>query len=1140
MSSKATRLCFLLAFILALAKVGFGQIIVSSMVGQVTDTTGAAIPAAPIVITNEDTRISVHASTDAAGTYSVPNLYAGVYEIQVNKEGFEAVLITGIRVLAAQTVRQDVVLKVGAVSQSVTVKAETPLIHTDSINIAGEITNLQLSELPFQTECLDIVLTMVPGGQAANRTNPETGGANYWGGTNYAVDGAASNDSQNGRGNAAYGIVGAALVSYPPLTSLQEVTVESNNEAQYRMEATVSMVTKQGSNKFHGSAYEYNQNTIMTANTFALNAAREAEPAYNRNQFGGNLGGPLWRNKAFFFFNFSGFRQRQSSIVQLEFPSAAMRQGDLSALCTGGFTAGTCTAGTQLYNPTTGAPFANNQIPTTMFTSQSNTLISYLPTLTTNSTSLPSTAPNYVTAVPIPNDFDAYDARLDYQLTAKDNLSAFVTHIVGDPWGASEGTPPNWGNGEHFGFQNISYQLVETHIFSPTTTNDVHVNWHYEPLQRSGQDANFDPRTLFPQITPSVQRGLPTINWTGYSGISDYGIQGWMQQPGMEFIDNFTHVHGRHTLKAGVDLNGTADFRPSRGVALPTFGFTGVWTGNKGNPGQPHSAGNGFADFLLGDAASSSTSTNGADTKLYDKDWELYFQDTWQATGRLTVYYGVRYMDQLPYTVRNNARSHYDFASNKIALPENSATPSLPAVGADPGLYNAFLSYFTTTQALGLPTNYITNHKNEWGPRVGFAYRPFANGKTVVRAGYGMFYALDADATGIIFDAENIPFNAAGANSPPSETFNTALPGSPSSQFLPDITFANPFPSTVGGGEVVPAHPTLSVVDRNFKLPILQAWNLTVEHQIGKSDMVRASYLGNQTTHLKWYSYDQNRPIVQNVSLSQQNQRPIQPWAAIGIDTNGGKGDEDELQLEYIRHLARGLSAQAEYAWTRALSDATAASTPQVRAYPRLDYDENSIIYRHCLVFNYIYELPFGRGKQFMTNAHGVVDDFLGGWQVSGITTYHTGFPFTVNFQVPSSYVGWWGGRADKVSNVDRYAKQGGHNITNGVGWFNPAAFAPPQIGAWGDSQPYSTWGPGTSNWDMSAQKYFRIPIRGLETPRLQFRADFFDAFNHFNLNNPSATIADTRDGGAAVATAGKIYSGTGNRTIQLGLMFEF
>jgi hypothetical protein len=711
--------------------------------------------------------------------------------------------------------------------------------------------------------------------------------------------------------------------------------------------------------------------------------------------------------------------------------------------------------------------------------------------------------------------------------------------MMSDPWFQPLGYPPNFGNGAHFGYKTKLYHIAESHTFSPNTINDFRIGRLDFPQIRGGQNLDFDPRSLFPQQPVSNQRGLPIMNYTGYGSINDYGaVGGWRQQPDVELQDNFTHVHGRHTLKAGVDLSSYAWFLPYSISVLPTFNFTGVWTGNKGNPGQPQSVGNAFADFLLGDAVSSNTGPAGHDTKYYTNDLEFYVQDTWQASPRLTVYYGIRYMDQTPWTIRDYLRSGYNLATNQIILPQNSSTPTLPPFGADANMFNTYKSYFVTTKALGMPLNLTKNDTNNWGPRVGFAFRPFAKGTTVVRGAYGVSYAFDP-VFGILDDGITPPWagSSGGALVTPVSS-QSGLPGNPTSQYLPDITFANPFPGTAGTS--VSAHPTLYPQQTNFVLPVLQSWNLTLEHQIGTNDMVRASYVGSQGHHLMWYQYDYNKPATQTPNVPTQNQRPLQPWASILSTVSGGKQNFDQLQLEYIRHFAKGLMGQAEYQWTRAL--AINSPGPVVPAYPRLDYAENGSILRHRLVFNYIYALPVGRGRYWLSNTNGVVDAILGGWQVTGITTYQTGSPFTVNFQVPSTYIGWWGGRADRVPG-SLYAKQSGHDIINGVQWFSPSAFAPPQPWAWGNSQPNSVWGPGFWDWDMSAQKYFRIPVRGLEAPRLQFRVDFFNAFNHFSLGNPSATVADTRDGGPAITTAGKIYGANGSynpRTIQVGLRFVF
>ena len=635
------KIAFLAVLVLGLSALSFGQTIVSSIVGQVVDASGAVVPSVQVTITNEGTRVSVQAVTDTGGTYSVPNLYAGVYTVEARKTGFEAVRFTGIQVLVAQTVRQDFVLKIGSVQQEVTVSGKAPLVHTDSIAVVGEITTDQLKDLPVTWQSIDTFLLLTPGAQTAvSRWNPESGGAQYWGGTNFAVNGVAANDVSNGRAAVASGLGDQPL---PALSALQEFKVDVNNmNAEYRMQVSVNMVTKQGSNKFHGAVYDYNQNAALEANTFTLNAAGKPRAPFNLNQFGASVGGPIWKNKAFFFFNFSGLRQRSSSTVQLTFPSASMLQGNFGALCSAYDATGTCSSGTQLYNPWTGAAFANNQIPQGLITTQAQKLIAYLPALTTaNSPGLPNGAPNYVGLISAPKDLDDYESRLDWQLTTKDTLTGFYTHNVGFPWFAAQSTPPLYGQVANSGYKTFIWHVAETHTINPNTINDLRFAWFNFRQIRTGQNPGFDPRSLFPQQPDSAQRGLPKMTFTGYAGIGDYGMGLYTSAPDGELMENFTHVHGRHTLKAGADLTAYNYMNYYPYAPLPTFNFTGVWTGNKGNPGQAQSVGNAFADFLLGTAVSSGTGFPGHDSKYYDKDWELYFQDTWQATPKLTVYYGV-------------------------------------------------------------------------------------------------------------------------------------------------------------------------------------------------------------------------------------------------------------------------------------------------------------------------------------------------------------------------------------------------------------------------------------------------------------------------------------------------------------------
>ncbi len=1128
---------FLFMLVLGFSTLGLSQVVTSSIVGHVTDASGAAVPDAQVVITNQGTGIQVKTSTGSAGDYTVTDLYAGVYQIQVTKAGFRVVQIASIDVLASQTVRQDVELAVGSAQQSVTVISQTPLVNTDSGDVGGVLTSNQLDNLPTAQQSISTLIELAPGGIGGSGSNPQLGGSAYWGGTDFLLNGLNTNDFTNGRGLIGYGL---GLVGEPPTSSMQEFKVDvSSMDAEYAMQANVQMVTKQGTNKFHGEAYEYNTNSALAANVLTLNAAGEPKPPNNLNQFGGNVGGPIWKNKAFFFFNFSGFRDRTYSPVQLNFPSAAMRSGDFGALLTA---AG---GNTQLYNPLTGAAFSGDVIPQSMLTSQASALNVYLPEPTNNEPGLPNEAPDYVSTVAVPRDFDIYDLRLDYQLSAKDSVTGFFNHHTDLPWFSASGTTPQaYGNGSNYGANVVIYQLAEEHTFGPTTFNAFRLGWENEPQHDDGQNLNFDPTSLFPQQATSAQRGLPDMTFLDYGSIGDTGYRNLSSYaPTLTIMDDLTHVHGRHTLKAGAYVSVIDWFQESAYAHLPGFTFNGEWTGDKGNPGQPQSQGNDFADYLLGDANTSETGTVGHDNKFYNKDWELYFQDTWQATHRLTVYIGVRVMNTTPWIVRNDLQGAWIQSSNKLVVPENSPTPTLE-YGMAPQIYNAFLPYIETSQAAGLPLHMWPNNYNNWGPRFGLAFRPFNNGKTVLRGGYGIYYAPNCSACSPL-DSTTVPrfSGASSSNSASLETFTTQLPGSPTSQFLPDITFSNPFPSSNGGLQAASSHPVLFPMQLNYKLPRTQSWNLTVERQLSASDMVRISYVGSQTQHDVWYEVPIDVPEYQIPNESEQAQLPIQPWGGIDADLSGGKQNYNQLQLEYTRRMARGLGAQVEYAFTRALSDDEVgyAWPGQYEWNTKAAYGNSSYFPNQRLEFNYIYSLPVGKGRQFISDAHGVLDAVLGGWQVAGITIYSTGLPLTgMDFQPPSSYVGWWGGLANRVSGVSMYDKQSGHNITAGVQWLNLAAFTPPQPWQWGNSQAYAFDGPGSSDWDMSAQKYFGIPIRGLESPRLQLRVDFFDAFNHFNLGNPDTTIADTQNGGLPIPTAGKIYTGSNNRTIQVGLKFEF
>ena len=1116
----------------------FAQTITSAIVGHVADPSGAPIPGAQVTVKNEGTGATRTVATSSDGSYFVPELLSGTYDVNISKTGFAKYTQTRIQVLSSETKRVDAKLTIGAVEQSVEVSGQAPDVTTDSMSIADSVSQNQLENLPTELQTIDTFIALTPGVQTTgDATNPQIGGGTHWGSVNFNVNGVSNNDPAQAGGATVQGV---GLLVMPPPSSIQELKIQANGmDARYSGKSSVTLVTKAGSNNLHFLLYEYLQNPVLNANTYLNNAKGIARPNNHLNQFGGNVGGPIIKNKLFFFADYSGFRKRLSGTAQENYPTQAERNGDFGALCTTFNTSGVCTKGTQLYNPWTGKPFANNQIPSSMFAPQAVTLLKYLP-LPTDAASpgLPSEVNNYFESIPVEQNVNGLDVRVDYNVRQGDQLFGSYSQHLGTPWNSFANWPSTFGQ-LRYGYKNYTASLNETHVFNATTINDFRVGWADYATKFSGLNQDFNPKDLFPQMPDTLFRGLPQINLTGYGNggilMHDYGSGAFTPRWDWEFTDNFTHTVGKHTLQAGFDETGYKDeARKGSSTGDPPTGlftFNGNWTGNKGwpVPKTQQSGGNAFADFLLGAINSDATAWQGSFAKpLYSRNWAGYFQDNWQATSSLTLILGLRYEYQSPWRYsREAATTSFDETNNKLILSQNSDTPVL-----QPNMDAAqFAAYpFETTKSLGLPLYYVESDRNNFAPRIGVAWRPFGNDDTVIRGGYGIYYNFQPANVGSRVDGQNTPWLFSTA-----QPFTTGRPGTIKTAYLPDYTFASPFGTTTK--QVVSPNPTINFLQRDFKNAKIQEWTLTVEHGFRGGWVLRTSYVGNHSDHLPYNGSPINMPDVQQPNVTLQKQRPYQPFGAINETRSAGIENFNQLQVGVRRRFANGFLFQGEYEYTRSLDDVPTSGGPQIPTDPMSDYGNSDGVRRHWFIANYVYQLPFGRGRRWLSGAHGVEDAVLGGWMVSGITTYATGSPFSVSFsQAGTGIVGWWGGRADRVLGVPLYAKQSGHDIINGVQWFNPDAFAPPQPWTWGNSGRNMLWGPGYNNWDISAQKSFAVT----ERLQLKFRADMLDAFNHMNLSNPNASVADTRDGGTANPNAGQVFGGSGNRLVQFGLTLQY
>ncbi len=1161
------KIAILAVEILAACGLLLGQGVNSSILGRVTDTTGAPVPGVKITVTNTQTGIAVHAVTGKAGNYSVPELISGTYAVMGTKQGFERRTVSGIQVLSSSHVRVDLVLKVGSITQHISVVGRSPLIQTDATNISSSVTTRQLNNLPTDLQTIDTFVGLAAGVQSLNgdANNPPIAGSTHWGSIHVTVNGVGADQPGNGGGA---DVQNVGMLVLPPPSSLKELKVQSvDMSAKYKGKANINMVMKNGTNHLHGQLYEFVQNRIGNANTFLNNAKGLPRPPQHLNQFGGNIGGPIKRGKAFFFFDFSGYRNQSFATAQHNYPSMAERSGDFSALCTAPTRGGTFDANGvcsnskyQLYNPFTGDPYPNNMIPTGSapgdITSQAQALLKYLPAPTdASSPGLPGEANNYIGIIPQKRVANAYDLRIDYNLSQKDRLFGVWSQRNADPWNVAQAAyNPNYGSGRYF-YKRYTLTGSETHTFSANTINSFRVAWEDYIQRFSGQNTDFSLQSLIPQTPPTVFNGLPLVTTTGYANLfHDIGSALPTPQYSVEFTDDFTHIHGNHTIQAGVDETGYKIFsRHTTGTNTGKLIFKGLWTARDGWPDTSTyvaSQGNAIADFLIGTPNTFDTPGTGVFAKMiYSRQWGAYVQDIWQAKPNLTINYGLRYEYQTPWRYRNPETTTFSLTATQpqcnggastgsYVLPQNSNTPTLPSSGANATLFNAYLPCTTTTQALGESLNYIQADTNNFAPRVGIAWRPFGGTRTVVRAGYGVYYNMAVAYVGGRNEAWNPPW-VVGITLPfVTDRPNHKKINSSGNAYTPDITYSNPFPGS-NSKFPVPAHPKVIWLQNDFKDAVIQEWNLTVQHQFGANWEARISYVGNQSHHLPTNADNINQPFVQDPNATNaQAQNPYQPWGVINTWRSAMKQNFNQLQLGVKHRFASGFSINANYQYSRSLDNAV---NPQNWHYPNLDYANTSFIHRHYAVFDYIYQLPLGRGRRWFSGAHGVGQAVAGGWQISGITHYASGLPFTVAASKAgvSGVSAWTPGRADLVSGANSYVyagQQSGHDIVDGVQWFNPAAFTTPAQFTWGNSSRDSVWGPGYWNWDMSAMKTFQLR----EGLRLQFRSDFLDAFNHMNLGSPNASIPDLRDNGTNNLKVGKIYSGSDYRRIQFALKLMF
>lgn len=1040
----------------------YSQSTSGTLVGTVRDSTGAVVAGAKVRVTNTGTGSLIELQSNASGDYVAPNLPPAVYQIRVEQTGFRSVDVKQITLLTNQTIRNDIRLEPGELQQTIQVEAAAPVVASETSSLANNVDTHTVVTLPLNGRTLDRLILITPGNMSDSPSNPKLAGSLHWGGNFFTIDGVGFNDL--GNGGAAYSYQ-TALSTTPSVDTIQEFKIETNNaKAENEGSAAISIITKSGTNQLHFTLFEFNRNRFAAAKDFFATAL--PKPAFNRNEFGVTAGGPVIKNKTFFFGSYEGLRQRTARTNVLSVGTAAMRGGDFTGYGS-------------IRDPLSGNPFSNNMIPTNRLSPQAQTLVGYVP-LPNQAGAIGASGPanNYATTVGNVLDVNRYSAKGDHNFNSKNSISVTLSYSKGSPYFVALGTPANYGNFGDGGYTTKSAALGYNRTFSPTILNEFRYSYFNHASLRIGQNTTFDPTTIFPTLyKPLPIGGLPNVSITGFQGIGDSGGSPRAPQITQQLTDNLSIVRGSHTMKMGADIAfGRISTNPGAGgTAFGSFTFGNRYTGNA------------YADFLLGFPTNTARATPNINNLLYNTRYGLYMQDDWKVNSKLTLNIGLRYTLQTQTQERDGSFANFDFAKGVYVMrTENGQLPRL----AIPRLLQAYP--YVESEKNGWGSNVITADHNNFGPRFGFAYRPFNDNKTVVRGGFGVFYNIIPVYIGIRqISLNNSPFLL-------TETFEAGT--------TPTLSLANPFP---GAGALSP-NPSITAVNRDIRNTSSIQYNLTVEREIAANTGFRISYVGNKGSHVPWYTYNRNLPYKQTLGTIQSN-RPYQPWADIPtLDTNGNSITH-QMQLELIRRFSKGLFVQANYTWNKTLDNVPIVGGPQNPYNAALDRANGESIRPHVAYISATYELPV-----FKTNR------YLGGWQIAGIGQFRAGTPFSVGFS--PNQAGWFATRANVVSS-DVYPAD-----KNIEGWFNPAAFAVPTPFTFGNSARNMLFGPGQKIIDVSVLKDFRIG----ENHFLQFRAEAFNMPNTPSFSNPGANIS-------VPASVGKIRGTTvAARTVQFGLKLVF
>jgi Carboxypeptidase regulatory-like domain len=1156
-----TWLCVLLCVALLLPRAGSSQSTFGDIRGTIHDPGSLPVPQAEVTLRDMDENTERTTITDDSGGYLFQNLKPGHYSLSANKTGFSRSTTVELELTARQSARADVTLSIQQVMETVTVESAAEQINTENAEVGDTRGNDQLVEMPInsraQTTSPLASLTLSPNIVTDSQGNIAVGGATF-AQTGFSVDGiSTANVAANG----------SLQNAYPSSEGIGELKVTAfDNSAEFAQVADVTFVTKSGTNNFHGSLFEYLQNDVLDANI--LNFPTKAPKRFNT--FGGSVGGPVTiphvyhgKDKTFFFFDYEGNRRETSVPEQYLVPTQDERNGDLNLLIQQAqanpqnpyafvtpLSEGSPSQPTNvLMNPFTGMPFTNATIPQGMISKVSQNLLNLYYPLPNVNINVLNPAYNYQTLQPTPSNTNGWDLRLDHNITTNQQIYARFSwkNLLSDVGqGSTPVNPllPNDVDTEHDRSLVVSYNYTITpriiNEFRFGFTNSL-INQAF-PIQGAAADNQLGLTGISFANHPTTG-AFPTFNFSDGSGFTQIGQD--KDGPGasktLEFTDNLTRIIGKHSIRVGLDVRRVFYETVVRWGQSDDFGaFTfnqGVFTGSA------------FGDFLLGLPNTSFIVGSSPNTNESSVHWGTYAEDTWQATSRLTVNFGLRW--EVNPTMSEESGDIANFLpinGGEVVVPDQL----LKTISGNPLLqtnYNNFLISFNacqlatrntalpcsnvlTASQAGLPPSLEYTYWHDFDPRISIAFRPFRDNKTVFRAGFGIF--TDTMLGPLAYTTIGIPLGD------PYTYTNANSLGQPQFQF-PNASPANQALQYGGSGFYDAMNP-------HFRDPQTAQWSVTLEHEFGSDTAVRISYAGMNSYRLNvTEDYNAIPPSTQAYVPSPyvDPRAPYQNWLELYVSQNAGFANYQALTLDVTHRLSHGLSFQGNYTWAKDLSDAQGDApggfipevllfTPSADQFDlRLGRGNVAGMPRQRFLLTGTYELPFGPGK-FLNSKNKFVNGVVGGWSVNTITLIQSGQWFTpvispTEDQSNTDIVGRGGItlRPDEISNP---------NIQSpGLQW-NGAAFVPTPAGQGriGNAGVGILEGPGMINVNAGLARRFKIK----EGLNLRFEATFTNVLNHTNFAPPATDVSDSSTFGAL--TSAQPQSNGGNRTGQLALRLDF